>query len=193
MDATAANPGARKPPRAKEGNPQAPTPAAVGSAEVGTDGPADPDSGSAMTDGGPAPACCSDGGECSGGQCSGGPLCILEITQAKSSAPGKASASGGTTPLSHISHNGLNRKREQERIQKENEMFMRRIESVKPTPSLKCTEQLADYKRVSGYLGGSLKNAPGQEKPGKSTSPKKVSSSGATADPSSQQPQEQTE
>lgn len=133
---------------------------------------------------------CSDSSECFGGQ-----LCLLElayISQGKSSASSKSGKSGNT-PLSQISHNGLNRKRTQERIQKENEVIMKRIESVRPTPSLKCTEQLADYKRITAYLGGSLKNHIVPEKQDKNSSPKKASSSSALAEPSSQQPQEQTE
>lgn len=129
-------------------------------------------------------ACCSDSRECCSGQ-----MCVLEIactSQVKSSESGK-SCKAGSTPLSQISHNGLNRKRTQERIQKENEVIMKRIESVKPTPSLKCTEQLADYKRINGYLGGSLKNHIVQDKQDKNSTPKKVSSSTGVAGPSSQE------
>lgn len=129
-------------------------------------------------------ACCSDSTEC----CSSH-LCVLEfecISQVKSSTSGK-SCKAGNTPLSQISHNGLNRKRTQERILKENEVIMKRIDSVKPTPSLKCTEQLADYKRITGYLGGSLKNPVVQDKQEKNSVPKKALSSGAATQPLSQQ------
>lgn len=98
-------------------------------------------------------SCC---GNAQGAECCGGQLCVLELA-CLSQGKGKGCTSANT-PLSQISHNGLNRKRTQERIKKENEAFLKRIESVKPTPGLKCSEQLADYKRVVGYLGGSLKN-----------------------------------
>lgn len=100
-------------------------------------------------------AVCCCGNE-HGAECCGGQLCVLELA-CLSQGKGKGCTSSNT-PLSQISHNGLNRKRTQERIKKENEAFLKRIESVKPTPGLKCSEQLADYRRVVGYLGGSLKN-----------------------------------
>lgn len=100
-----------------------------------------------------AVSCC---GNAQGAECCGGQLCVLELA-CLSQGKGKGCTSSNT-PLSQISHNGLNRKRTQERIRKENEAFLKRIESVKPTPGLKCSEQLADYRRVVGYLGGSLKN-----------------------------------
>lgn len=100
-----------------------------------------------------AVSCC---GNAPGAECCGGQMCVLELA-CLSQGKGKGCTSSNT-PLSQISHNGLNRKRTQERIKKENEAFLKRIESVKPTPGLKCSEQLADYRRVVGYLGGSLKN-----------------------------------
>lgn len=200
MTAAAANRGVKKALKAGEGSPQAAPP--TGSTSVGTDGPKDPNSAvmgenSTSTPDAPGPqpavqvqACCSDSSECCGGQ-----LCVLELTyisQGKSSASSK-SCKSGNSPLRQISHNGLNRKRTQERIQKENEVIMKRIESVRPTPSLKCTEQLADYKRITAYLGGSLKNHIVPEKQDRNLPPKKASSSSAAAEPSLQQPLEQTE
>lgn len=192
MTAAAPNRDIKKVLKAEERNPQTALPSrptsvgtdsaltGVSSSSVSTPEAHDPESTVQLQ------ACCSDSTECCGGQ-----LCVLEIaciSQAKSSASGK-SCKAGNTPLSQISHNGLNRKRTQERIQKENEVIMKRIESVKPTPSLKCTEQLADYKRITGYLGGSLKNPIMQDK---NPAPKKVSRSGAVAEPSLQE-QLQTE
>lgn len=200
MTTAAANRGVKKALKAGEGSPQAAPP--TGSTSVETHGPRDPNSvvmgenSTSTPDAtGPQPAvqvlaCCSDSSECCGGQ-----LCVLELTyisQGKSS-PSSKSCKSGNTPLRQISHNGLNRKRTQERIQKENEVIMKRIESVRPTPSLKCTEQLADYKRITAYLGGSLKNHIVPEKQDKNLPPKKVLSSSDAAEPSLQQPQEQTE
>lgn len=191
MTAAPANRGIKKSLKAGEEDPQTALP--TGPTSVGTDN-AVTDANSAFTSEAPGPqsaeqlqACCSGSRECCSDQ-----LCVLEIeciSQVKGSASGK-SCKAGNTPLSQISHNGLNRKRTQERIQKENEAITKRIESVKPTPSLKCTEQLADYKRITGYLGGSLKNQIVQDKQDKNLAPKKVSS--AVAEPSSQ-PQDQTE
>lgn len=57
------------------------------------------------------------------------------------------------TPLNRLPHSALNRQREQQRIERENLAFLRRLESVKPTPGIKRSEQLADYQRQVGYLG----------------------------------------
>lgn len=193
MTAAAPNRDVKKVLKAGERNPQTALP--TGPTSVGTDNAGvSSSSTSAPQASGPQSAaqlqaCCSDGEECCSDQ-----LCVLEIaciSQGKGSASGKSSKAGNM-PLSQISHNGLNRKRTQERIEKENEVIMKRIESVKPTPSLKCTEQLADYKRITGYLGGSLKNQIVQDKQDKNAAPKKVSSSSAVAEPSLQE-QEQTE
>lgn len=192
MTAATADRGVKKALKAGEGNLQTALPAGSTSFEAdnamtGMSPTSTPEaSGPQCT--GQLQACCSDSRECCNGQ-----LCVLEfecLSQVKSSTSGE-SCKAGNTPLSQISHNGLNRKRTQERIQKENEMIMKRIESVKPTPSLKCTEQLADYKRITGYLGGSLKNHIVQDKQDKNSAPKKVPSAGSVAEPSSQQ--EQTE
>ncbi|XP_070684227.1 cilia- and flagella-associated protein 97 [Pempheris klunzingeri] len=57
-------------------------------------------------------------------------------------------------PLTRLSHSALNRQREQQRIERENLAFLKRLESVKPTPGLKRSQQLTDYQRQVGYLGG---------------------------------------
>ncbi|XP_042341444.1 cilia- and flagella-associated protein 97 isoform X2 [Plectropomus leopardus] len=58
------------------------------------------------------------------------------------------------SPHIRLSHSALNRQREQQRIERENLAFLKRLESVKPTPGLKRSEQLQDYQRHAGYLGG---------------------------------------
>ncbi|XP_029008393.1 cilia- and flagella-associated protein 97 isoform X2 [Betta splendens] len=58
-----------------------------------------------------------------------------------------------TSPSIRISHSALNRQREQQRIERENLAFLKRLESVKPTPGLRRSEQLANYQRQVGYLG----------------------------------------
>uniref|UniRef100_A0A3P8TGN0 Cilia- and flagella-associated protein 97 n=1 Tax=Amphiprion percula TaxID=161767 RepID=A0A3P8TGN0_AMPPE len=69
------------------------------------------------------------------------------------SVVGKKTHVGVKSPLIRPSHSALNRQREQQRIERENLAFLKRLESVKPTPGLKRSEQLADYQRQVGYLG----------------------------------------
>ncbi|XP_047221473.1 cilia- and flagella-associated protein 97 isoform X2 [Girardinichthys multiradiatus] len=56
------------------------------------------------------------------------------------------------SPVIHLSHSKLNRQREQRRIERENLAFLKRLESVKPTPGLSRSKQLADHQRQAGYL-----------------------------------------
>ncbi|CAN9510353.1 unnamed protein product [Ophioblennius macclurei] len=76
-------------------------------------------------------------------------------------SPGPRSASAMTkkslvataSPLVRLSHSALNRQRDQQRIERENLAFLKRLQSVKPTPGIKRSEQLADYQRHAGYIG----------------------------------------
>uniref|UniRef100_G3Q0S0 Cilia- and flagella-associated protein 97 n=1 Tax=Gasterosteus aculeatus aculeatus TaxID=481459 RepID=G3Q0S0_GASAC len=56
-------------------------------------------------------------------------------------------------PRSCLSHSALNRQREQQRIERENLAFLKRLESVKPTPGLKRAEQLMDYQQHAAIMG----------------------------------------
>ncbi|KAK7912906.1 hypothetical protein WMY93_013117 [Mugilogobius chulae] len=56
-------------------------------------------------------------------------------------------------PLNRIPHSALNRQRELQRIERDNLAFLKRLQSVKPTPGMTRSEQLADYQRQVGYLG----------------------------------------
>lgn len=61
-----------------------------------------------------------------------------------------------TTPTAHpihLYHSALNRQREQQRIEKENLAFLRRLESVRPSRGIQRAEQLADYQRQARYSG----------------------------------------
>ncbi|XP_008285012.1 cilia- and flagella-associated protein 97 isoform X2 [Stegastes partitus] len=69
------------------------------------------------------------------------------------SVVGKKTRVGSSSPLVRLSHSALNRQREQQRIERENLAFLKRLESVKPTPGLRRSEQLSDYQRQVGYLG----------------------------------------
>uniref|UniRef100_A0A3P8QL06 Cilia- and flagella-associated protein 97 n=1 Tax=Astatotilapia calliptera TaxID=8154 RepID=A0A3P8QL06_ASTCA len=71
------------------------------------------------------------------------------------SAPVKKSHGASNSPRIRLTHSAVNRQREQQRIERENLAFLKRLESVKPTPGLRRSEQLADYQRQAGYLGGS--------------------------------------
>lgn len=87
------------------------------------------------------------------------------------SRPGSASGQRhrvtSNTPLNHLPHSALNRQREQQRIDRENLAFLRRLESVKATPGMKRSEQLADYQRHVGYLGKCPNQSSGPTFPGK--------------------------
>ncbi|KAM4603419.1 cilia- and flagella-associated protein 97 [Polymixia lowei] len=67
---------------------------------------------------------------------------------------GEAHATNNS-PTVRLYHSALNRQREQQRIERENLAFLKRLESVKPTPGMKRSEQLADYQRQARYLGAS--------------------------------------
>ncbi|XP_035515778.1 cilia- and flagella-associated protein 97 isoform X2 [Morone saxatilis] len=69
------------------------------------------------------------------------------------STVGKKTHMASNSPFVRPSHSALNRQREQQRIERENLAFLKRLESVKPTPGLKRSQQLADYQRQVGYLG----------------------------------------
>ncbi|XP_037830823.1 cilia- and flagella-associated protein 97 isoform X2 [Kryptolebias marmoratus] len=84
---------------------------------------------------------------------------LLRELSRLSPAPSSGKAAGtnacvaNNSPLIHIPHSALNRQREQRRIERENLAFLKRLESVKSTPGLRRSEQLADYQRHVGYLG----------------------------------------
>ncbi|XP_016415560.1 cilia- and flagella-associated protein 97-like isoform X2 [Sinocyclocheilus rhinocerous] len=84
-------------------------------------------------------------------------LCELSRSSAHlrsgSSARSKTSSRRSIAPPVRLYHSTLNRQREQERIQKENLAFLKRLESVKPTPGMTRDEQLTDYQRHCRYLG----------------------------------------
>lgn len=59
-------------------------------------------------------------------------------------------------PPVRLYHSALNRQRQQQRIETENMAFLKRLESVKPTPGMRREEQLADYQQQARYLGTSV-------------------------------------
>ncbi|XP_040274676.1 cilia- and flagella-associated protein 97 isoform X1 [Bufo bufo] len=56
-----------------------------------------------------------------------------------------------TTPT-RLYHSTLNRQKDQQRIERENMAFLKRLESVKPTVGMTRSEQLMDYQRQAGFL-----------------------------------------
>jgi len=58
-------------------------------------------------------------------------------------------------PRPKLYHSALNRINEQKRIEQENLKLLKRLQSAKPTPKMKRSAQLADYKRQTGYIGAS--------------------------------------
>ncbi|KAK9398951.1 cilia- and flagella-associated protein 97 [Crotalus adamanteus] len=78
---------------------------------------------------------------------------LKELTK-HSAKPRNKSASvkkpSGSAPKMY--HSAINRQREQQRIDRENLAFLKRLEAVKPTTGMKRSEQLTDYQRQMGYF-----------------------------------------
>ncbi|CAI5784020.1 Hypothetical predicted protein [Podarcis lilfordi] len=55
-------------------------------------------------------------------------------------------------PAPKMYHSAINRQREQQRIDRENLAFLKRLEAVKPTAGMRRSEQLMDYQRQMSYL-----------------------------------------
>ncbi|XP_026803404.3 cilia- and flagella-associated protein 97 isoform X2 [Pangasianodon hypophthalmus] len=77
-------------------------------------------------------------------------LCELSRSSTRSSS---RSTHRSSAPSFRLYHSAVNRQREQQRIQRENLAFLKRLESVKATPGMTRIEQLTDYQRQAGYLG----------------------------------------
>ncbi|XP_029910755.1 cilia- and flagella-associated protein 97 [Myripristis murdjan] len=80
---------------------------------------------------------------------------LSRLSSRPGSTVGKKPQAAKNSPVVRLSHSAINRQREQKRIERENLAFLKRLESVKPTPGMKCSEQLADYQRQARYLGAS--------------------------------------
>ncbi|XP_066488461.1 cilia- and flagella-associated protein 97 [Tiliqua scincoides] len=55
-------------------------------------------------------------------------------------------------PAPKMYHSTINRQKEQQRIDRENLAFLKRLEAVKPTVGMRRSEQLMDYQRQMSYL-----------------------------------------
>ncbi|CAL9700144.1 unnamed protein product [Knipowitschia caucasica] len=95
------------------------------------------------------------------------------------SVSGQRHSVASSTLLNHLPHNAINREREKQRIERDNLAFLKRLEAIKPSPGMKRSEQLADYRRQCGYLGicplypTSLKKSSSREALGKGCSQNK--------------------
>ncbi|KAL7856355.1 hypothetical protein AOLI_G00199590 [Acnodon oligacanthus] len=78
---------------------------------------------------------------------------LRELSRSSPRSRSGGSARRSAPPAARPYHSALNRQREQQRIQRENLAFLKRLESVKPTPGMTRSEQLSDYQRQAGYLG----------------------------------------
>nr|XP_060634619.1 cilia- and flagella-associated protein 97 [Anolis sagrei ordinatus] len=78
---------------------------------------------------------------------------LKELTkQATKPRSKSASVKKPSGPTAKMYHSAINRQREQQRIDRENLAFLKRLEAVKPTVGLRRSEQLMDYQRQMSYL-----------------------------------------
>lgn len=77
---------------------------------------------------------------------------LHELSRSTMRSSSRPTHRSSATPF-RLYHSALNRQREQQRIQRENLAFLKRLESVKATPGMNRLEQLTDYQRQAGYLG----------------------------------------
>ncbi|XP_064201148.1 cilia- and flagella-associated protein 97 [Anguilla rostrata] len=77
---------------------------------------------------------------------------LRELTRRSPRPKSGATKKPGSPPVRPC-HSALNRQREQQRIERENMAFLKRLETAKATPGMKRSEQLSDYQRQARYLG----------------------------------------
>ncbi|KAJ8415651.1 hypothetical protein AAFF_G00402080 [Aldrovandia affinis] len=58
-----------------------------------------------------------------------------------------------TTNYIRLYHSAVNRKREMDRIDRENQALLKRLDTMKPSRGMSRSEQLADYERQAPYRG----------------------------------------
>ncbi|KAG7461828.1 hypothetical protein MATL_G00195210 [Megalops atlanticus] len=78
---------------------------------------------------------------------------LLRELSRRTPRPKSAALKKPSSPPVRLYHSALNRQREQQRIERENMAFLKRLEMAKPTAGMKRAEQLADYQRQARYLG----------------------------------------
>ncbi|XP_061439791.1 cilia- and flagella-associated protein 97 isoform X2 [Rhineura floridana] len=119
---------------------------------------------------------------------------LKELTK-HSAKPRSKSASikkpSGPTPKMY--HSAINRQREQQRIDRENLAFLKRLEAVKPTVGMRRSEQLMDYQRQMNYLSSAPtprrgKSALSHHSPSRGTSRASSHSASSTVSRRSERP-----
>ncbi|XP_013910463.1 PREDICTED: cilia- and flagella-associated protein 97 isoform X1 [Thamnophis sirtalis] len=119
---------------------------------------------------------------------------LKELTK-HSAKPRNKSASikkpSGSAPKMY--HSAINRQKEQQRIDRENLAFLKRLEAVKPTTGMKRSEQLTDYQRQMGYFRTSGtprrgKSALNHQSPSRGTSRTSSHSASSTINQRSEKP-----
>ncbi|XP_078071178.1 uncharacterized protein LOC144495122 isoform X2 [Mustelus asterias] len=79
---------------------------------------------------------------------------LQELTR-KATKPAVLTSKAIVPSSVRVYHSTLNRQREQERIERENLAFLKRLEAVKPTMELKRSNLLMDYQRQMSFLESS--------------------------------------
>ncbi|XP_048383749.1 cilia- and flagella-associated protein 97 [Stegostoma tigrinum] len=79
---------------------------------------------------------------------------LQELTR-KAAKPTTVAAKAIMPSTIRVYHSTLNRQREQERIERENLAFLKRLEAVKPTKELRRSNQLMDYQRQMSFVESS--------------------------------------
>ncbi|GCC26970.1 cilia- and flagella-associated protein 97 [Chiloscyllium punctatum] len=79
---------------------------------------------------------------------------LQELTR-KATKPTAVAAKAMVPSSIRVYHSTLNRQREQERIERENLAFLKRLEAVKPTKELRRSNQLMDYQRQMSFVESS--------------------------------------
>ncbi|XP_051646408.1 cilia- and flagella-associated protein 97 isoform X3 [Manacus candei] len=81
---------------------------------------------------------------------------LLKELSRQSAKPRRSTTLKKTSvPSPRLYHSALNRQKEQQRIERENLAFLKRLEAVKPTVGMRRSEQLRDYHRQMSYLSSS--------------------------------------
>ncbi|XP_067885507.1 cilia- and flagella-associated protein 97 isoform X5 [Heterodontus francisci] len=76
---------------------------------------------------------------------------LQELTR-KATKPAAVRSKTAMPSTVRVYHSTLNRQREQERIERENLAFLKRLEAVKPTMELRRSNQLLDYQRQMSFV-----------------------------------------
>ncbi|XP_072857488.2 cilia- and flagella-associated protein 97 isoform X1 [Pogona vitticeps] len=119
---------------------------------------------------------------------------LKELTKHSTKPRSKsASLKKPSGPAPKMYHSAINRQREQQRIDRENLAFLKRLEAVKPSAGMRRSEQLMDYQRQMSYLNASPtprrgKSALSHHSPSRGTSRASSHSASSTGSRRSERP-----